>query len=143
MAPAAPSVRNGGARETPAIQSSQQLKPLPRQVWQGRKTFPLLLPGRLEKVLELGMGKMPWRAEETHGSGHARTEGTEAAAGGFDPEQWRGGREEGGTEARPDVKRVGARRAEGSAGLDPCPCRSKWVSGRNITKRQRWAWGPG
>lgn len=102
-----------------------------------------MLPGRLEKVLELGMGKMPWRAEETHGSGHARTEGTEAAAGGFDPEQWRGGREEGGTEARPDVKRVGARRAEGSAGLDPCPCRSKWVSGRNITKRQRWAWGPG
>lgn len=67
------------------------------------------------------MGKMPWRAEETHGSGHARTGGTEAAAGGFDPEQWRGGREEGGTEARPDVKRVGPGGQRGLLAWTPAP----------------------
>lgn len=90
IAPAVPSVGNGGARETLAIQSSQQLNPLPRRFWQGRKAFPLLLPGRWEKVLELGMGRMLWLVEETHGSGHALTVGTEAAAGDFDPERWWG-----------------------------------------------------
>lgn len=90
IAPAVPSVGNGGARETLAIQSSQQLNPLPRRFWQGRKAFPLLLPGRWEKVLELGMGRMLRQVEETHGSGHALTGGTEAAAGDFDPERWWG-----------------------------------------------------
>ena len=36
------------------------------------------------------MGKMLRQAEETHGSGHALTGGTEAAAGDFDPERWWG-----------------------------------------------------
>lgn len=39
IAPAVPSVGNGGARETLAIQSSQQLNPLPRRFWQGGKLF--------------------------------------------------------------------------------------------------------
>ena len=86
----------------------RQLNPLPRQVWQGRQTFPLLLPGG-RKSWRWGRGRCHGRQRRPAGGVTRTRRGggklrlqlvTVTLSGG-------GSREKEGAEARPDVTEVG------------------------------------